>query len=382
MINPLTGEHLPIIVDDQVDMALGTGAVKITPSHDTSDFEMAKRNGRLPLVKLAIDDNGLMCEHLLSAEFARVPRFEARERVLAKLSELGMFVGKSEHTMTLPTCSRTGDVLETMLKEQWFVRAARVFGVCEEAVHSGQLTLVPASRHKLWSNYVASFLTRDWCISRQLWWGQRLPVYKCAFVHSPEQQHKWIAACSRQEAVLKARAHFGLAAANHDTVELSVEQDEDVLDTWFSSTLLPLAVLNSNSRSTIYPSDLLETGFDIMFFWVLRMVGMCHKLSGELPFRRILFHGLLRDSEGRKMSKSIGNVIDPMDLIDGVSGDEMRRRVEASNLAEKEKRASIQHQTKAFPNGIDAIGSDAMRLALLNQDFQCMLSFYYHICIF
>jgi valyl-tRNA synthetase len=217
-------------------------------------------------------------------------------------------------------------------------------------------------------HYANKFIDKDWCISRQLWWGQRIPAYKCYLKNKPNI-NKWFAGVSKEDAYQKACKHF-------NTKELEIEQDDDVFDTWFTSTILPLAAFGwKNNRDQLlkkfYPTNVLETGFDIMFFWAFRMVGMCYALSGKLPYNKILFHGLILDSEGRKMSKSIGNVIDPMDLINGASLKELKDRIAGSNLGTNEKLNSTKYQEKMYPKGIEAVGSDATRLALLVQDFKC-----------
>ncbi len=295
-------------------------------------------------------------------------RFEARKIVVEKLKALDLYHSTKPHQMTIPICSRTGDIIEPMLKEQWFVRTKEIFKKSENAIENGTLRLIPSSRKNLWNQYALTFV-KDWCISRQLWWGQQIPAYKCHVLGEKFDGHKWIVARSLQEAREKAARHF-------KTDRVEVEQDSDVFDTWFTSTLLPLAILgwphhqNQSEINKLYPTDLLETGYDIMFFWVLRMVAMCYALNGGVPFREVLFHGLVLDGQGRKMSKSIGNVIDPMDLIDGVSLDSLKARVEKSNLDEKEKKISLKSQETLYPNGINAIGSDALRLGLLIQDFK------------
>ena len=272
--------------------------------------------------------------------------------------------------MTIPLCSRTGDILEPMLKDQWFLNIEKMFKESQMGVENGLLKLIAESRKNLWIQYTSNF-SKDWCLSRQLWWGQPIPAYKC----SSKEDIKWVAARSMEEARAKGLEYF-------KTNQIVVEQDEDVFDTWFSSSLLPLAIfgwpnLETKMKNTdlnfhdFYPTNLLETGIDIMFFWVLRMAAMCHTLiGGKFPFETVLFHGLILDSQGRKMSKSIGNVIDPMDLIGGTSLTVLENRIKESNLSEKEKKSSIKNQQITYPNGIPQVGCDAMRLGLLIQDFK------------
>lgn len=275
--------------------------------------------------------------------------------------------------MSIPLCSRTGDILEPMLKEQWFLNTEKMFQESQNAVRTSILKLIPKSRENLWNEYTSKF-NNDWCISRQLWWGQQIPAYKCTSKED-NKYFTWIAASNIDEARMKGKEYF-------KTKDFFVEQDNDVFDTWFSSTILPLAIFGWPNRDSkmnntdlkfddFYPTNLLETGHDIMFFWVLRMAAMCHTLSdGKFPFREVLFHGLVLDSQGRKMSKSIGNVIDPMDLIDGTTLNVLENRVKESNLDEKEKKTSIKNQHQFYPNGIPQVGCDAMRMGLLIQDFK------------
>ncbi|CAF0980383.1 unnamed protein product [Brachionus calyciflorus] len=363
--NPLTNEIIPIILDKNVDKNFHTGAVKITPFHDINDYETGIRHN-LP-IKQIFNEEGCLIN--VPKEFLNVPRFEARLRVIDKLKSLNLLREIKEHEMVLPVCSRTGDIIEPFLKDQWFVKSSQVFKICNESVQDGSLKLIPDFRANLWNHYVKTY-DKDWCISRQLWWGQKIPAYKC-WPKSDKINFKWFAAHTKAHALKKAYDHF-------KTQDIEILQDEDVFDTWFTSTILPLAALgwpnNPNSNrlpyEKLYPTNLLETGFDIMYFWAYRMVGMCHALSGQIPYSQILFHGLIRDSQGRKMSKSIGNVIDPIDLIDGASLDELKNRILTSNLDNREKMISSKNQEKMYPNGIEAVGSDATRLALLVQDFK------------
>ncbi len=391
----MNDDLIPIIFDDHVDPAFGTGAVKVTPSHDFADYEIAHRHGLTNFKSILNDDGNLVnvpSEYLVNTflltffisistfvvEFAcnlinfslkGLNRFEARKIVIEKLKALGLYESTKPHQMTVPICSRTGDLIEPMLKEQWFVRTEEMFKASENAIKTGALRLIPSNRKNLWNQYTSKFI-KDWCVSRQLWWGQRIPAYKC-HATSTNGGHRWFAARDMQEARNKAVGYF-------KTDSIEVEQDPDVFDTWFTSTLLPLAIFGWPNRleeyrcdfQETYPTNLLETGHDIMFFWVLRMVAMCHALTGQVPFREVLFHGLVTDGHGRKMSKSIGNVIDPIDLIDGISLESLKTRIENSNLDEKEKKVSLKAQETLYPNGIKAIGSDALRLGLLVQEFK------------
>ena len=349
ILHPISGRSLPIIVDDLlVDPAFGTGVVKITPAHDESDYECALRHS-LEIIPL-FDDTGIL--HDTIPELNGLSRFDARLKVLEILKEKNLLDKREPHPIKLNVCSRTGDIIEPMLKPQWYVKTTgKMSESALNAVTSGELELVPSTTNITWNSWLHNI--RDWCVSRQLWWGHRIPAYRVS--HSVQNEEKWIVARTLEEALTQARLKYG-----HD---VEIEQDPDVLDTWFSSSLLPFSSMGwPNIKFS--PTSLLETGADILFFWVAKMVMMSIELTEELPFERVLLHRIVRDASGRKMSKSLGNVIDPLDVIFGVSLDTMIAKLTNSNLSPEEIQKATANLQEEYPNGIEPCGADALRFAL------------------
>ncbi|KAG9279630.1 valine-tRNA ligase, mitochondrial [Astyanax mexicanus] len=364
--HPFTNRLLPIITDRMVDMELGTGAVKLTPAHDYTDFLLSQRHS-LPRLTV-IGGDGTMTS-LCGPWLEGVQRFEARERVISALREMKLFRGKKEHPMSLPVCSRSGDVIEPLLKKQWFVRCEKMAQKAIQAVDEGDLEIIPHFYTKTWKNWLTNI--SDWCISRQLWWGHQIPAYQVTLPdsHTDTEEERWVWGRSESEAREHAAAKFGVSP---NAVVLT--QDPDVLDTWFSSGLFPFAMLGwphqTEDLKQFYPNTILETGSDLIFFWVARMVMLGTELTGQLPFKQVLFHSLVRDKHGRKMSKSLGNVIDPLDVISGVSLERLQEKVTEGNLDPKEKAVAMEAQRKDFPNGIPECGTDALRFALCSYKAQ------------
>ncbi|KAJ8038314.1 Valine--tRNA ligase [Holothuria leucospilota] len=361
--HPFVDRFLPIIASETVDHEFGTGAVKITPGHDFNDYELGEKHNLKSVTIL--DETGLItCS---SQQFNGLKRFDAREKIISALKELGLYRGQKEHAMVVPLCSRSRDIVEPLLKEQWFVRCDELASKAVKAVESGELMIHPATHHKTWSHWLTNI--RDWCISRQLWWGHRIPAYR-VHLRSDHPLHDevnnsnfWVSGRSRDEALEKASEKL-----NIDESCLLLTQDEDVLDTWFSSALFPFAVhgwpSQTENLNRYYPSTLLETGHDILFFWVARMVMMGQKLTGVLPFKEVYLHSMVRDAHGRKMSKSLGNVIDPVDVIQGISLEGLHARLEDSLLDAEERATSRKGQAADYPKGIPECGTDALRFAL------------------
>ncbi|XP_049545988.1 valine--tRNA ligase [Anopheles darlingi] len=360
--HPVRKEEIPLIFDDSVDRTFGTGAVKITPAHDRFDFEIARKH-QLATIEV-IDERGIVREHF--GPFSGLSRYEARERLLDYLSKLSLLRGVRDHAMVLPICSRSKDVVELLLRPQWFVRCQQMARRAVAAVRDGELHIEPKTFEREWFRWLEN--CHDWCISRQLWWGHRIPAFR---VQHGRCTH-WIAARSLDEARAKyvnERANLAEMSGN-ETV--TIEQDTDVLDTWFSSALLPFSTTGWPNSVTPnqqeYPLDVMETGHDILFFWVARMVMLGQELTGTLPFRKILLHGIICDEQGRKMSKSLGNVIKPEHVVNGITLERLQEETKASFrqgvLSETELEKSLAGQRKMFPSGIPECGTDALRFTL------------------
>uniref|UniRef100_A0A8C2F5Y5 valine--tRNA ligase n=1 Tax=Cyprinus carpio TaxID=7962 RepID=A0A8C2F5Y5_CYPCA len=375
VVHPFCDRKMPIVFDDFVDMNFGTGAVKITPAHDHNDYEVGERH-KLPFINI-LDENGLLIN--VPPPFLGMKRFEARKAVLQALKDLGQFKEVKDNPMVVPVCSRSKDIVEPLLKPQWYVDCREMGKQAADVVRNGELKIIPDHHLKTWFNWMDNI--RDWCISRQLWWGHRIPAY---FV-SDVDGHYWVSGRSEEEAREKAAKRFNVTAD-----KISLRQDEDVLDTWFSSGIFPFSIFGwpTEDLRVFYPGTLLETGHDILFFWVARMVMMGLKLTGKLPFKEVYLHAVVRDAHGRKMSKSLGNVIDPLDVITGISLEGLHAQLIESNLDPLEIEKAKQGQKSDYPSGIPECGTDALRFALcaytsqgrdINLDVNRILG-YRHFC--
>lgn len=364
-IHPFNNRRIPIITDAVlVDMSFGTGAVKITPAHDPNDYEVGKRHNLEFITMLASD--GSINEH--GAPFTGMMRYDARLAVEEALKEKGLYVGKEPNKMRLGLCSRSGDILEPMITPQWYVNCKDMAKRSTDAVRNGELKIVPADHEKTWFNWLDNI--RDWCVSRQLWWGHQIPAWfatkkgESLEKNDMANNNRWIVARNEEDAMEKA-----VALLDCGNEEVVLERDEDVLDTWFSSGLFPFSVMGwpdqTDDLKGFYPTSLLETGLDILFFWVARMVMMGLELTDTLPFHTVFLHAMVRDKEGRKMSKSLGNVIDPLEVIGGCSLQALQDRLDGGNLAEKEVARAKKNNELEFPDGIPECGSDALRFGLL-----------------
>ena len=300
---PFVNREIPVIADAYVDKEFGTGCVKITPAHDPNDFEVGKRHNLEEIV--VINDDATMNKN--AGKFAGMDRYECRKELVKELEEMGLLVKVVPHSHNVGTHDRCGTTVEPMIKQQWFVKMDELIKPAVEAVQTGKINLLPKRMEKTYFNWTDNI--RDWCISRQLWWGHRIPAYYCED-------------CGEMVVAKKAPEKCPKCGCVH------MKQDEDTLDTWFSSALWPFSTLGWPEKTEdldyFYPNDVLVTGYDIIFFWVIRMIFSGFAQMGEEPFHTVLFHGLVRDSQGRKMSKSLGNGIDPLEVIDKYGADALR----------------------------------------------------------
>jgi len=364
---------IKVIADAElVDMNFGTGAVKITPAHDPNDYACGKRHS-LEFINVLTEGGAINA--VGGKLFAGMMRFDARDAVRAELEKRNLLRG-TKNPMRLGRCAKTKDIIEPFLKPQWYVDCKEMAARACEAVRTKELRILPEAEEKTWFRWLENI--QDLCISRQLWWGHRIPTYLVTIpgkIDNPDKNNHehWVVGRDEAEALDNAAKKWKVPKK-----KISLAQDEDVLDTWFSSGFFPFSTMGwpeeTNDMKAFFPGDLLETGGDILFFWVARMVMMSLCLTDKLPFHTVFLHPMVRDEEGQKMSKSKGNVVDPLEVVDSCTLDVLLKKLDDSNLPVTEIKRAKNLKKKDFPDGIPECGTDALRFALLSYMVQSSIN--------
>ncbi|KAJ1263370.1 hypothetical protein BS78_09G179300 [Paspalum vaginatum] len=362
-VHPFNGRKLKIICDaDLVDPTCSIGAVKITPAHDPNDFEVGRRH-KLQFINIFTDDGKINSNG--GSQFEGMPRFTARVCVIEALKAKGLYKGKKKIEMSLDVCSRTNDIVEPMIKPpQWFINCKTMAKLSLDAVRSKKIEIIPQHYVQDWYRWLENI--HDWCVSRQLGWGQRVPAW---YVTLEDDQEKILGSANDRWTVARTESAANLEAQKkYPGKKFLLNQDPDVLDAWFSSALFPLTVLgwpdDTADLRAFYPISVLETGLDVLFFWVARMVMVGTQLSGDVPFQKVYLHPIICDTHGRKMCKSLGNVIDPLEVINGMTLDGLVKCLDPNELN------IVKRKLKDYPDGIAECGTDALRFALISYTSQ------------